>query len=177
MKTMSFFIGSGVLRTFAAAVLFTVGSEVRSPAPPATPVPTYYWPDNGDFGAGAVLDLVPDGSGGLEVDDWSIPTPDGTLTPSNSEITSGGDFPARSFFDVFVDLTIPPPITIESTNGIPSYWNEEVSPINGTGDITGPNGDVSAGFWSVPDRTPTWLLLVLGAGVLCVGRRSRKLAA
>ena len=144
--------------------------ETRSPAPPATPIPTYYDPLLTDFGAGTVLDLVPDGSGGLTIDDWNIPTPDGDLTPANSQITSGGDFPAHSFFDVFTDITLDP-IILQETNGprLGSYWDLELGPVGGT--ITDPDGGSSRGSWNLPDHTPTWLLLIAAMAVLRVGQR------
>jgi len=178
MKTSHFVLGGGLARTLVAAAMFTFGLETRLPAPPATPIPTYYFPENGDFGLGATFDLVPDGSGGLEIDDWDIPTPDGTLTPADSTIISGGDFPARSFFDIFVDLNIPPPVVIQSQyDSLPSYWDQEISAIPGDGSLSDPDGGISKGYWITPDRTPTWLLLIAGAGVLCLGRRSRKFQA
>jgi len=180
MKSLYIAFDSGLLRTLVVAALFTFGLENRLPAPPATPIPTYYLPENGDFGLGASFDLVPDGSGGLEIDDWSIPTPDGTLTPADSTLVSGGDFPAQSFFDIFTDLTLPlpPPVVIEYPyNNLPSYWDQEISAIPGDGSITGPGSLDSAGRWSLPDNSPTWLLLVIGGGVLCVGKRSRKFPA
>ena len=175
MKTLRYIVGGGLLRALAASVLLTFGLETRLPSPPATPVPTYYLPDNGDFGLGATFDLVPDGSGGLEIDDWSIPTPDGTLTPADSTLISGGDFPAQSFFDIFTDLTIPPPVVIEYPyENLPSYWDQEISAIPGDGSIAGPSSLDSVGQWTIPDNSPTWLLLMVSGGVLGVGGRTRK---
>src|SRR5271157_4429882 len=167
MKLISLITESSLVRLLAVGALFTFGLETRLPAPQS--VDAFYIPNPGDFGAGATLELGPDGTGGLQINNWNIPTPVGTLTPGNSQITSGGDFPAQSFFDIFVDLTIPPPVIIEGTNGPPlgSYWNEEVAALPGSGSIGDASlGDTSVGHWIVPDHSPTWLLLLAGAGVL-----------
>jgi hypothetical protein len=176
MKIMSIVAGSSLARIFTTAVLFTFGLETRLPAPPATPVPTYYG-ETFDFGTGATLGLETVDSGNdYEIDDWDIPTPDGTLTPADSQIVSGGGpFTITSFFDVFTEITLTPdPIQFEGTtpSTLSSYWDVEMGPVGGS--ITDPDGGVSEGYWSIPDHTPTWLLLLAGAGVLCLGKKSRK---
>jgi hypothetical protein len=175
MKIMNFITGSSLLRFSTAAVLFTFGLETRMPAPPATPVPTYYGENFGDFGTGDLLHLTPvDAGADYEITDWDIATPDGTLTPADSTITSGaGPYTINSFFDIFTDLQLDP-IIFEGTTPptISSYWDVEMGPVGGS--ITDPDGGVSKGSWRIPDHTPTWLLLMAGAGVLCLGRKSRK---
>lgn len=177
MKTIHLLFGCRLLRIFTAAGLFTFGLELRLPAPPATPVPTYYG-ESFDFGTGATLDLTPIASGTeYEIEDWNIPTPDGTLTPSDSEITSGaGPYSVSSFFDIFTDIQLDP-IIFQGTSGsyIGDDWTVELGPVGAS--ISDPDGGVSQGSWSIPDHSPTWLLLLAGAGVLCLGRKKGSLRA
>lgn len=174
MKILSFINNNVVVRGLLVAALFSFGLQNRLFAPPAIPVPTYYGEALGDYGAGSFIDIylsMPTDT----IGDYDIMTPDGDLTPQNSEITSGGSFPASSFFDIFTDISIDP-ITILPTNG--PYNGDPVTVDLGTaGSITDSTGGVSDGVWSLPDHSDTWLLLLLGVGVLRLGawgRRFRK---
>jgi hypothetical protein len=173
MKMIHFLNSGSFTKLVLAAGLVTFGLETRLPAPPATPVPTYY---SEDFGGGSFLDLVPiDLGADYEVGDWDIATPDGELTPFDSIIASGGDFTVPYFDNLYAGDFLDA-ITFDGTGPYTGEeWLVELGPVGAS--IADPDGGVSRGSWSIPDRTPTWLLLIAGAGVLCVGRKSRKFQA
>lgn len=177
MKILSFITDSTLVRGSLVALLFSFGMQNRLFAPPATPVPTYYGevfdpalspaPD-----VGSMIDIQ-EGPTTDTIVDYDIITPDGDLTPQNSEISSGGSFPASSFFDIFTDITIQP-IVITPTNG-PLIGDPMIIDLGTDGSISDPLGGFSStGVWSLPDHSATWMLLLAGMGLLRLGTWNRR---
>lgn len=171
MKTLNYLTGSSVVRGIVLSALFTFGMQMRLPAPFAGP---------GGLGVdltgspSGFFDLTNNGTT-VTVTDYDIQTPDGTLTPSDSQITSGNDFPAQSFFDVFTDINLPPvDVQIQGDTGPidGEHWNIYVGP---NGSIGEPDESQLPAAWTLPDHSQTWLLLFAGVALLRL-TRARPLA-
>jgi len=133
-------------------VLFAVGAQQRMFAPPYT----YHFTLNPDgttlvlppFVAGTETPSGGDFSG--TISGWSIPTPDGTLTPSDSTL-SNPNFLLSPTMIPLDDLNF-------EFNG--KSYDVQLSPSHDGGDVTYPGGSY-LGTWSVPDNSNSMLLLFL----------------
>jgi hypothetical protein len=147
--------------------LLCLSAQNRLFAPPATPTPTYYGlggPD--DFGTGAFLEFapVPGDPGEDELSDWLIPTPDGSITPSDSTPVSG----------YMLSPTLIP-LDQLNFNGTGSEagnsWAVNLGgELPGTGTITesGANPEVSDGTWTAPDSSSTFTLMFFTGILLAI---------
>jgi hypothetical protein len=160
MKTLKFLLGA----------ILVLGLQQRLPAPPATPVPTYYEfePLIPDLLPPPVITVEETNNGGTysgEITDWSIPTPDGTLTPGNSTLAD---------IDFMLSPTLIPLDDLNFTGPGGSY-SIDVGPSGGS--LNYPGGSI-AGAWSVPDDSNAVLTLSLAAAAIlgcnAVSRKNRK---